>query len=277
MKLGIDISNHEPGNYDYAALAKRGIIFCAIKATQGNYKKNACYERQLNGALPYMLTGGYNYLDADLRIAGQIKDQYDYFMNYAFHFPFKPQFIVLDIEKETEFVYQKPTKKKQSGTMVSQTMNADVLYNRIADMLGYFKRSGYPYIVYTRISWIKEFCPRLMKLLENEPTWLAQYPDTIVRHNLPEAEDAAWLKGIEARAATVDKGTLKHVLIWQFSDHYKCAGMEDDTDINMILDEHGFDEWIGGIAEQETVQLEVLTLESLGIRVKRLEELIDVA
>lgn len=273
MKLGLDISNHEPGAYDFGLLADREFVICAIKATQGTYKQNEVYWKQLSGALPHMISGAYNYFDPDLKQAGVVKEQFDFFMWYAFMFDIKPQFLVLDVEREYEWVYEKPKKKKQVGQWVQKTLPADVLYSRVADMLSHFKKSGFPYLVYTRVSWIREFCPKLMKLFENEPLWLAQYPDKVVRHNLPLDEEDRWLKSIEAQAKNIDTGGLKHVLLWQFSEHYKCEGMQDDTDLNTVLDERRFYEWAAEIAHEE-IPIPVGWWEGLSLekRVQRLCE-----
>jgi GH25 family lysozyme M1 (1,4-beta-N-acetylmuramidase) len=244
MLLATDTSKWEDKEYDFPRLFAGGIVANTTKATQGTYYKDPRYLYFLEGAkLAGMDSGAFQFFDPDpdQNPIGQIH----FLMDFIHGFQTKPDYLCLDIEREfyrrTKILKQK---KKEKGTAIVEEIrvSAGDLYARIRQAAEVLEQQGYPVCYYTRISWIDEFCPQLWDWLHTKPLILAQYIDTHSYHNLTTEKESAWLMKVMGMADTWMEKSVRGVeatnlLMWQFTEHYMGTGMGNDTDLNLILSE----------------------------------------
>ena len=201
-----------------------------------------------------------------------------YYFDYIKKVGINPNFHCLDIEREWEWQYKafKPSKKAKKE-WVETRISGSELNARIRRSWDYLKgecaKRGKPYLLYTRHSWMTEYCPQMMEWIKDEPVWLAQYPDDHVRTNMTPQEEAKYFAQVEGWAKTwLNTKGLNNVLLWQFCQYYQTAGYGNPTDLSLVLSLPKLEAWYnatGPVVEPDPI--EQLTLASLEKRVARLE------
>lgn len=275
MRLAIDVSHWEDAAYDYQVLKRRGIEMVCAKATQGDYYKDDKYAYHTGeGKKAGMLTGAYHFFDPAIAPVRQI----DTFLQYTSTFT-DVDFYCLDVEREWVSRLVK-TAKNKTGTWQQERVSGYSLDKAIFEAYRELKSKGKkPVVIYTRKNWILEYCPLMLKWVKNEPLWLAAYPDDHDRSKMTTEQDADYLNEINKLSLTwLDIGEFTNVILWQFSQYYKCPGMGNITDLNMILDDEKYAEWIPAQTTPNTTNLEVGSepaIDRLPSFLSKLRELID--
>ena len=243
MRQAIDVSHYEDKEYNLPLLRSKGIEMLCAKATQGDYLTDDRYKYFIEGSRAVgMFNGGFHFFDPERDPIGQI----NYYLNYTSLFS-PVDFNCLDVEREYVWKLVK-TAKDKAGTWQKVIIDGNALDASIHAAWNYLKSRSPKVVMYSRISWIDEFCPQMWKWVRDEPLWLAQYPDDKDRTKMTISEDVAYLAEIERIKGTFFKtGRANNVILMQFCQYYKTAGMGNSTDLNLIFDEAKYDRWAGKV------------------------------
>lgn len=162
MILGIDIS-HWQDKVDFPLLKSEGIEFCICKASQGEHYQDPTFARHAEGAHNAgMIVGAYHWADPTQDDWGQIEN----FLNATDDHPIS--FAMVDVEQYWAdwSEYPKNITKKIPPQRIEA--NAKNLLQKIDD--------EYPTLLYTRLSFCREYAGGILDWIKFWPTCLAQYP-----------------------------------------------------------------------------------------------------
>jgi hypothetical protein len=145
-------------NLDALALGSSNLFI--FKSSQGNYCIDSEYfancDKANVGKYPFL---AYHYDDPEQSGASQVK----WFMDHNCH-KTGLKAICLDFERErninTGVVYPK-----------------DALTWHVKDTFQQFLSLGLPLVVYSRPSWVTDYCPSLWPWLKDKHLWMATYPE----------------------------------------------------------------------------------------------------
>lgn len=279
LKLAIDTSHHEDKPFDYVKIAESGVILACTKATQGDFYKDDKMVYHLTEAKKARIAAGtYHFHEPGNNPTAQIFYYLDWLKENQVVMG-KPDFHILDVERQWEWQY-KSIGKKKAKSWQQVNVGADELNARIRtswDVLN--AKTAEPKMIYTRKTWLDEYCPKMWDWIKDLPLMLAQYPDSHQRVDMTPEAEKAWLDDMTNRVSLLGqpaKGKATNVLIWQFSEYYKGAGYGNPTDLSFVLDEARLRRWLGSTQGQTPVEPdpqpgELVTLASLNIRLEKVE------
>jgi|WetSurMetagenome_2_1015567.scaffolds.fasta_scaffold145422_2 lysozyme len=202
---GIDVSRWQGPNLNWNQVKSAGYSFAFIKTSDGSAYKEQFIDigqKQANDAKAAGLKIGYYHFAHPTNHNGLEKDASDeanYFLaTIGNHFP-QPNFpLVLDFEDE----------KINLSPEESQTW-INIFYSIVKD-------AGYEMIFYTYKGYIDKNLPRTHDI-GRIPLWIASYPK-IFSINKPPKLPIGW----------------NSWAIWQYSESGKVAGIDNNTDLNIM-------------------------------------------
>ena len=240
LRKGLDLSHFEDAPYDFNLLRKNGYEFMCTKATQGTHTQDAAMSAHVVGSKDAgLFTGVYHFLEP----TGNSADQIKFFWNWVYPLQNKIDFVCLDFEREWKWVLVKP-KKNKPGVWTKVRQSKETLFYDVTQAAEFIERNiKLPVIYYTRVSWMREFCPGLIQYFKDRPMMLAQYPYTTDLSMATEETKAEFFEKIQNYKP--DHSVLSKVLVWQVSEKYQEAGMNSVTDLDIIYNELEYDKWRG--------------------------------
>jgi GH25 family lysozyme M1 (1,4-beta-N-acetylmuramidase) len=216
--IAVDIS-HWSEDVDFAILKLGGVDLCIPKLTQGNYKKDSKFDDFLQDmrtdGMPF---GVFHYDDPDISVYRQA----DWI---KMHMPADARFLALDLEKTGP----KKGIKYNPVTLMAHIIS---LYNECAKL-------GKPLILYTRMTYIKDYCPGLWPWLKTKRLWIAAYPELRTwAERLRKGIKLSWAE-LKTRMLRLPTGPTApygiNCMLWQFSgDTFVLPGCKKTMDLNLF-------------------------------------------
>ncbi|MCH5232862.1 MAG: hypothetical protein J1E78_04415 [Muribaculaceae bacterium] len=187
---GIDVSHHN-GIIDFNKVADSGVEFVFMKASEGITHRDSLFKRNYEEARKVGLkTGAYHYFRFDC-------DGVEQAVNFLravgpHHYDLG---LVIDVES--------------SGN--ADGVSADVIKNRLVNMVDYMNLLGYRVMIYTNFDGYYDFIEETMP---GCPLWICRFKENPI--------NAEWT-------------------FWQYDHHGKVPGVKGDVDINVFCG--GTEQW----------------------------------
>jgi GH25 family lysozyme M1 (1,4-beta-N-acetylmuramidase) len=243
MLLGIDVSHYDDA-VDWPLLARSGVAFAIVKASQGDYYRDDQCKKHLAGAQAAGLRRGiYHWVDPQCSPQRQVSFLLDAVRGLDF------EFICLDVEQHAPWLAAypaKPVPKKskvkpgQKGAWIRKQAAPAVSFSsrQISDCAEKMarhltERVDVPLVIYTRVSFIVEYARPMLQWLPGFPIWLAQYPllplpkGKLTWETLPEIHPR--------QAAPLLPSGCSTWTFWQWSgDRLRLPGVSSCLDLNFF-------------------------------------------
>ncbi|MCF3963187.1 lysozyme [Streptomyces fuscigenes] len=189
---GVDVSSHQ-GSVDWGSLAKTGVKWAYVKATEGNYYKSTSFNQQYTGSYNAgLIRGSYHFAAPDVSSGA---NQAGYFADHggAWSKDGKTLPGVLDIEWNP---YGASCYGLSKSAMVSWIKDFTKTYKA---------RTGRDAVIYTATTWWKDCTGDYAGFATTNPLWVARY---------------------DTSPGTLPKGWGFHT-IWQYTSTGPAVGDHD--------------------------------------------------
>ena len=238
MILGIDVSRYDE-KVDWKYLKAQGVEFAMVKATQGDYLRDASLERHVIEARSAGLTCGVYHWSDPLR---PDEAQVSFFLSFIRTLPF--QFLCLDVEQywgdwnkwSNQFAASTSGKRKGARRVAAAPRISPSRISQNARTVATLIRKEYPekrLVIYTRTSFVLEYARPMLRWLPEYPLWLAQYPYWRDLSNTINWSDL-YAKIDQPHAIPRPTGCPPWTF-WQCSgDHFTLPGISSRPDVNVF-------------------------------------------
>ncbi|MEW2544857.1 lysozyme [Streptomyces sp. NPDC047002] len=159
---GVDVSSHQ-GSVNWSSLAKSGVKWAYVKATEGNYYQSTTFNQQYTGSYKAgLIRGSYHFAAPDTSSGA---NQADYFVKHGGNWSKDGKTMpgVLDIEWNP---YGAACYGLSKAKMVSWIKDFATTYKA---------RTGRDAVIYTATTWWKQCTGDYAGFAKTNPLWVARY------------------------------------------------------------------------------------------------------